>query len=45
MTSLAIDYIKFSGTFRYYSTIHGEVFNLGASLDFITRILYGTNCS
>ena len=28
-----------------YSALHGEVCNLGASLDFITQILFGTNCS
>ena len=32
--------------FRWqYSAIHGEVCNLGASLDFVTQMLFGTNCS
>ena len=32
--------------FRWqYSAIHGEVCNLGASLDFITQMLFGTNCN
>ena len=39
MTSLAIDYINFSGIFKYSAC------NLGTSLDFITQILFGTRCS
>ena len=39
MTSLAIDYIKLSGAFKYSAC------NLGTSLDFITHILFGTHCS
>ena len=32
--------------FRWqYSAIHGEVCNLGASLDVITQMLFGTNCN
>ena len=32
--------------FRWqYSAIHVEVCNLGASLDFITQMLFGTNCN
>ena len=32
--------------FRWqYSAIQGEVCKLGASLDFITQMLLGTNCS
>ena len=32
--------------FRWqYSPIHGEVCTFGASLDFITQILFGTHCS
>ena len=32
--------------FRWqYSAIHGEVCNLGASLDFVTQMLSGTNCN
>ena len=34
---------KFSQS--WYSAIHGEVYNLGASLDVITQMLLGTNCS
>ena len=43
---MAIDYIKFYGAFRWqYSAIHGEVWNLGAMLDFVTQILFGINRS
>ena len=32
--------------FRWqYSAIYGEVCNLGASFDFLTHALFGTNCS
>ena len=32
--------------FRWeYSAIHGEVCNIGASIDFITQMLFGTKCN